>query len=84
MKYTFLRFMKQRFREQGDCCPMFEWKKFIANDFSHEEWDLAIAFTEKLIAAKYIDIIEKNNEEYIAISGYGAEMIKRNKIEVDL
>lgn len=82
MKDRFLKFMKQRFQEQGDCCPVYDWSKFIANEFPREEWDLAKAFTDKLIENKYIGLIEKRNVEYFAISGYGAEMIKRNIIEV--
>ena len=82
MKNRFLKFMKQRFQEQGDCCPVYDWNKFIANEFSREERDLAIAFTAKLIENKYIGLIDKRDIACYAISGYGAEMIKRNKIEV--
>lgn len=84
MEGKFLKFMKQRFREPGAHCPMHDWKVFIANEFSREVRDLAIAFTQKLIESKYIEVAKKGNEEYIVISGYGAEMLKRNKLEVDV
>ena len=61
---------------------MYDWGKFIANEFSREKRDLAIAFTAKCIENKYIALIEKHHIACYAISGYGVEMIKRNKIEV--
>ena len=76
--------MKKRFYEQGDHCPIYDWNKFIANEFSREEIDLAKTFTEKLLENKYIELIKKDNGEYFAISGYGIEMIRHNKIDMDI
>lgn len=84
MKQKFLSFMKLWFHEQGDCCPIYDWNKFIVNEFLKEERDLVASFTQKLIEARYINLIQKSNGEYVAVTGYGAEKIKRNIIEVDL
>lgn len=53
MKYKFLRFMKSRFYEQGDHCPIYDWEKFIANEFSREEINSAKVFIEKLIKKEH-------------------------------
>ena len=84
MKYKFLTFMKKWFHKQGDCCPKEQWDIFIINGFSSDEQENAILLTNRLIEDKYIELIEKDNGKYFAVSGYGAEMIKRNSLEVEL
>lgn len=84
MKYKFLTFMKKWFHKQGDCCPKEQWDIFIINDFAIEEQENAILLTNRLIEDKYIELIEKDNGKYFAVSGIGAEMINRDLLEVEL
>lgn len=84
MKYKFLAFMKKWFHKQGDCFPKEQWDIFIINSFSSDEQENAILLTNRLIEDKYIELIEKDKGKYFAVSGYGAEMIKLDSLEVEL
>ena len=84
MKYKFLTFMKKWFHKQGDCCPKEQWDIFIINEFAIEEQENAILLTNRLLEDKYIELIEKDNGKYFAVSGFGVEMINRDLLEVEL
>ena len=84
LKRKFLKFMKERFKVEGAYCRVYDWNKFIVNEFKKEEIELATRFTQELINRKYLVVVNKNNEDFIAITGYGFKKIKSCTIEVDL
>lgn len=83
VKRKFLKFKKEKFKVEGAHCRVHDWNKFIVYEFK-EKIELATIMTQKLIQQKYISIVKKNNEEFVAVTGYGFEMIKHNRLEVDL
>lgn len=82
MKKQFLEFMFLWYKKQGDCCPKYKWDQFIVREFEEQERQCAIELTDKLIRAKYIQLVSKSVGECFEISQYGIEMIKKGNLEV--
>lgn len=79
MERKILLFLKKWLINQGDCCPKNELDFFIVNNFNENVRDEAIIFVNQLINEKWMQQIIKNGREFIAVSGYGAEMLKKIK-----
>ncbi len=77
MERKILLFIKKWFINQGDCCPKKELDRFIINNFNEAVRDEAIMFVNQLINEKWMQLIIKNGREVLAVSGYGAEMLKK-------
>ena len=77
MERKILIFLKKWFINQGDCCPKEKLDSFLFNEFNANERDNAIAFVNQLINEKWMQLIIKNGREFLAVSSYGAEMLKK-------
>ena len=77
MERKILLFFKKRFVNQGDCCPKEKLDSFLFNEFNENERDDAIACVNQLINKKWMQPIIKDGRVFIAVSGYGAEMLKK-------
>lgn len=77
MERKILLFFKNYFINQGDCCPKNELDYFIVNNFAENTRNEAIAFVNLLINEKWMQLITKNGREILAVSGYGAEKLKK-------
>lgn len=81
MNTKILNFLKGYFHKQGDCCPIIEIHKFIFNNFNPNERKDVEKIVNKLIDNKYIQM--SKDKRYLVCTGYGAEMLKRNGLEVE-
>ncbi|MBQ9861077.1 MAG: hypothetical protein IJO75_02335 [Clostridia bacterium] len=77
MERKILTFLKGWLKNQGACCPKEELDSFLINELHGNERDDAIAFIDQLINKKWIQQVFKDGREFIAVSGYGAEMLKK-------
>ena len=80
MEYKFLSFMKKQFQTQSATIHKYIWDQFIISEFNKDQREAAEKYTNQLLEFHYINILNINNEEFVQISGYGYEMIIRNKI----
>ena len=81
MNAKLLNFLKKYFHKCGDCCPKIEIDKFIVENFNPNEREDVEKLINKLIDNKYFQMSEDNR--YLECTGYGEEMLKRNKLEVE-
>ncbi len=77
MEREILLFLKRWFINQGDCCPKEKLDSFLFDEFNANERDNAIVFIDELINKKWMQQIIRDGREFIAVSGYGAEMLKK-------
>ena len=82
MQSRFWHFMKKRFPRAGAACPMYIWDQFVVREFNAVERCFAEDYTNKLIDRGYITIDKRTNGDFIVISGYGYEMIKKGFLVV--
>lgn len=78
MEIKIIYFLKKWFINQGDCCPKENLDYFLINEFTKEEYPGAQDFINSLIERKYMKFITKDGKEFLAVSGYGAEMLMKN------
>lgn len=71
MKYKFKEFMSQYFHKPGDCCLQYRWEQFLAMTFQGQNYELAIAYTDKLISQNYIQITQKDIGQCFVITDIG-------------
>lgn len=81
MNAKLLNFLKKYFHKCGDRCPRIEIDKFIVENFNPNEREDVEKLINKLNDNKYFQMSEDN--QYFVCTGYGAEMLKRNKLEVE-
>ena len=81
MKSKFLKFMLLEFSRANACCPKERWDMFMINEFKGCDRNDAVDFTNRLIENKYIAIDKRPNGEFIIITPFGYEMIKRGILE---
>ena len=77
MERKILLFLKKWLINQGDCCPKNELDFFIVDNFKENARDEAITFVNQLINKKWMQPIIKDGRVFIAVSGYGAEKLKK-------
>lgn len=77
MERRVLTFLKGWLINQGDCCPKEKFDSFLINELNENERDDAIVFINQLINQKCIQQIFKEGREFLTLSGYGAEMLKK-------
>ena len=77
MERKILLFLKKWFINQGDCCPKEKLDSFLFYEFNENERDDAIACVNQLINKKWMQPIIKDGRVFIAVSGSGAEMLKK-------
>ena len=77
MERKILLFLKKWFINQGDCCPKEKLDSFLFNEFNMDEREAAILFINGLINKKWMQQIIRDGRVFIAVSGSGAEMLKK-------